>query len=253
MRSLLICDDFRVGDLAPFCQTNGWGIEIQSFHDPKYIIRTPDAIGSHRVAISKIGLRSLHGSFGDLCPGSFDSMVRDVARNRFEMGYEVALKLDVSHMVFHHGYVPGTSAPSGWLKRCTMFWNDFLESKPENISFHVENMVEHDPELISDVVASINRPNVDVCLDIGHAHSNSKTPVLKWIERFGKQIGYLHLHDNDGEKDEHLGLGEGSMPLKEICHALLERAPDALWAIEAEGPGIQKSIDWLKENGFLDS
>jgi len=179
-------------------------------------------------------------------------MVRDVARNRFEMAYDIALNLDISHIVLHHGYVPGTSLPAGWLTRCTDFWEDFLESKSEKMRFPIENMLESDPYLLSDVVTAIDRENVDVCLDIGHVHCQSKVSVLKWIEYLGDQIGYVHLHDNHGEKDEHLGLGEGDIPLVDVCNMLCEYAPGALWAIEAEDIGIQESVIWLKEHGFID-
>lgn len=252
MNSLIICDDCKVATVAPLCVANHWGIEIQSFYDPDFIRRTPDAIPIHRQAIEKIELRSLHGPFGDLCPGSFDSMVRDVARNRFEMAYDIAVQLDITNIVLHHGYVPGTSSPAGWLSRCTHFWKDFLDSKSAEMKFHVENMLESDPYLLSDVIESINKENVDVCLDIGHAHCHSKIPVVKWIEIFRTHIGYVHLLDNFGEKDEHLGLGEGNIPMVDVCNALCEYAPDAIWAIEAEGLGIQKSLVWLEENGFIE-
>jgi sugar phosphate isomerase/epimerase len=252
MNPLIICDDCNISTIAPFCVANQWGIEVQSFHDPDYINRTPDAITIHRKAIEKIKLRSLHGPFGDLCPGSFDSMVRDVARHRFEMGYDIAVQLDITHIVLHHGYIPGTSSPAGWLSRSTCFWNDFLDSKSVKMKFHIENMIESDPYLLLDVIKSINKKNVDVCLDIGHAHCFSKIPVVKWIKILGTHIGYVHMHDNHREKDEHLGLGEGSIPMVDVCQALCEYAPDALWAIEAEGVGIQKSLVWLEENGFIE-
>jgi sugar phosphate isomerase/epimerase len=97
------------------------------------------------------------------------------------------------------------------------FWHDFLSDKDPNIRIHLENMLELDPELISDVVRSIDRANLDINLDIGHAHCNSNTPVIKWIERLGSQIGYVHLHDNHGQSDEHLGLGPVRSPSKKFA------------------------------------
>ena len=67
----------------------------------------------------------------------------------------------------------------------------------------------------------------------------------------GKRIGYVHLHDNHGENDEHLGLGQGNIPMKEICHALEQYAPDAIWAIEAEGKDVLQFLEWLHEHGFI--
>jgi sugar phosphate isomerase/epimerase len=252
MKHLIICDECRVKEVAPLCKAIGAGIEVQVFHDPRVVENTPAAVEEHKEAIRGILPVSVHGCFGDLCPGSFDSLVRQVARLRIEQSYAVAVSLGATHLVLHHGYAPHTSPPAGWIKRSTEFWREFLAGKNAGIMVHLENMLELDPALISDVVHSIGRDNLDVNLDIGHAHCNSKTDVLKWIERLGTQIGYVHLHDNHGMNDEHLGLGQGTIPVKEVCLALNERASEAIWAVESEGNGMRQSLDWLKENGFLE-
>ena len=251
MKQLLICDECRVKEVTPFCRAVGAGIEVQAFYDPRVVENTPAAVEEHRQAIRGILPVSVHGCFGDLCPGSFDSLVRQVARQRIEQSYAVAVNLGASHLVLHHGYAPHTSPPAGWIKRSTEFWRNFLDGKSASIRVHLENMLELDPDLISDVVQSIGRDNLDVNLDIGHAHCNSKTNVVKWVERLGDQIGYVHLHDNHGTNDDHLGLGQGTIPIKEVCQALNEHAPEAIWAVESEGDGMRQSLDWLKENGFL--
>ncbi len=251
MKQMLICDDGKVNEVAPLCRALGLGIEVQAFFNPTVFEEDESSVARHRQAISGIALRSLHGCFWDLCPGSRDAIVREAARQRFEQSWLVATRLDVQHIVFHHGYVPHTSEPDGWLKRTTEFWLSFLEGKDQNISFHIENILDWEPQLLSDVVKSINHPNVDINLDIGHAHCESRTPVLKWIEQLGGQIGYVHMHDNHGQRDEHLGFGQGTLPLEEACIALNEYAPNAIWALEAEGAGIQQSIDWLREKGIV--
>jgi sugar phosphate isomerase/epimerase len=77
---------------------------------------------------------------------------------------------NVSHIILHHGYVPKTSKPESWLKRTTVFWQDYIVGKSDKVKFHIENMLELDPLLLSDVITEINSSNVDICLDIGHAH-----------------------------------------------------------------------------------
>ncbi len=251
MKALVICDDCNPAEATAICRESGYGIEVQSFYDPKYFEKNKDAIETHLRAIAGIDLRSLHGPFGDLNPGSFDAMIREVTRRRFESAVSVAGKLGISRIVLHNGYVPRTSRPSNWLKRCSAFWSDFLKGKPKSLRFHVENLLEWHPDLIAEVMATIDDPRVDVCLDIGHAHCNSKTDVTVWIERLAGRIGYVHLHDNHGDEDEHLGLGCGTIPMVDICHALLEYSPDAVWALEVDPARMHQSLDWLKSNGFL--
>ncbi len=251
MRQILICDNTMPQGILGLCQENGFGIELQSFYHPDALVNA-GLIEETAILTNGIAVKSIHGPFGDLCPGSFDSEVRAVARKRFEQALNVAKRLDATHIVFHHGYVPNTSYPSGWMKRWPEFWRDFLQDKDESIHIHIENHLDLEPGLISEAVALVGRKgSFDINLDIGHVHFVSDTPIVKWIEALKSQIGYVHLHDNNGEKDEHLGLGKGSIPVEEVCHALEEYAPNAIWGIEANGDGVMRSLDWLYGHGFL--
>ncbi len=250
MYKLLICDGREVAEVAPLCAANGFGIEVQSFYRPA-ALEDQALVNYHREQIAGIMPRAMHGPFGDLCPGSFDPMVREVARFRLEQAYALAGQLGIEHLIFHHGYVPHTSMRKGWIRRSAEFWKSFLAEKSPDMHFYLENLLDLEPSIIAEVMGEIGCANLSINLDIGHAHCNSHTPVLAWIEALGPRIGYTHLHDNHGEDDEHLGFGQGTIPLTEVCHALNEYAPDAIWAIEAEGEGIDISLRWLCDNGFL--
>lgn len=249
MKAIVICDEFRVHEAAALCEAHGFGIEMQAFHDP-VAMDDPALVEAHVARIAGIRLKSMHAPFADLCPGSSDPMVREVARHRLDQAYAIGLRLGVQHVVVHHGYVPHTSWRDGWLKRSQAFWKSFLEDKSANVCFHAENLLEWEPTLISDVVNSVGSARFDINLDVGHAHCNSRTPVLKWIETLGMQIGYVHLHDNHGTEDDHLGFGLGSIPMDEVCHALEQHAPGAIWAIETKSQWLAQSVAWLAEHGW---
>lgn len=251
MRSLILCDEGNVLEAARAC-AHGFGIEVQAFFDPCYIESAPDAVEIHQEAIKNIRPRAMHAPFWNLFPGSRDPMVREVARYRFETAYGIGSVLGVTHIILHHGFVPGTSAPAGWLTRSAEFWQEFVDSKSPNVRFHLENVFEPDPSLISDVVAAIDRPNVDICLDIGHTHCYSKTAALEWIQQLGEQIGYVHMHNNDGQHDLHQAIDDGIVPMLDVCHALNQYSPNATWAIEAAGERREQSLKWLRDNGFLE-
>jgi sugar phosphate isomerase/epimerase len=251
LQALYICDECHIADASALCRTDGYGLEVQSFYDPEYIVREANALELHREALKEIPERTLHGPFGDLCPGSFDPMVREVARTRMEQAVTIAGQLGISRFVFHHGYVPGTSFPDRWLVRATAYWQDLLKNKPESLRIHLENHLENDPGMLSDVVDSINDVRLNLCLDIGHVHCCARQSIVKWIERLTHRIGYVHMHDNHGQTDEHLGLGEGTIPMVDVCAALEEYAPDAIWAIESEFRKVPESLDWLTSHGFI--
>ena len=202
MKHFFICDDTNPKEVVELCRKSGFGIEIQGFYRPEALVDS-DLIEKTVELTNEISPKCLHGPFGDLCPGSWDNEVMDLARKRFEQAWSVAKRFDATHIVFHHGYVPNTSFPSGWLKRWPKFWKAFLQDKDSSIRIHIENHLDTEPNLISDAVALVENDILDINLDIGHVNFTSNLPIVEWIEKLGCQIGYAHLHDNHGEKDEH--------------------------------------------------
>lgn len=240
-RRIVIAGDGPI--MVNLCNQNGYGIEIQYFLDPQ-------KVQEHKQSLGDLSPRALHGPFGDLCAGSYDSKIREVTRDRFELACTFARALNSPDIILHHGYVPGTSPPKNWLRRCVEFWNDFLQDKEQFLKFHVENMLEWDAVLLSEVIDGIGDSRVDVCLDIGHSNCNSRETPIQWIERLGARIGWVHMHNNFGETDEHLALGTGTIPMEEVCQVLLEKAPAAVWSQEAQDEDIPASIEWLKLHGY---
>jgi sugar phosphate isomerase/epimerase len=248
VKAFLLCDSTNPQSVVPRCHAESFGIEIQAFYHPT-ALEDRDLIGATAAAIAGIAPLSVHGPFGDLCPGSFDPRVRDLARSRFEQARDIAVRLNAQHLVLHHCYVPHTTPPSGWLPRSTEFWCAFLDGVPPGISVHLENLLELDTELIAAVIDAIDRPNLDIALDIGHSHCRSHLSVVEWIEALGDRIGYVHLHDNCGQEDEHLALGEGTIPVCDVISSLEGNTPGAVWALEVASDGVDPSLRVLRDCG----
>ena len=47
----------------------------------------------------------------------------------------------------------------------------------------------------------------------------------KWVDSLGDHLGEIHLHDNHGTADEHLPVGEGTFPFKELMRLLSIESP----------------------------
>ncbi len=249
MKHLLLCDN---GDLnaALIAKAYNVGVEFGSFYEPEPLENPEPVIRDHE-AYRDLIYRALHGAFGDLCPGSFDPLVREVARKRVLQSLEVAERLDVHDVIFHHGYVPRTSSPEGWIRRAGAFWKDILAQTQKRTRIHLENMLEDTPEVIKGLVDAVNSPRLGICYDIGHAFANSKTSVLEWVEALGARISYVHIHDNDGTKDQHLAIGDGCIPIKSVLDAIEIRSKRALWALEisrarTRRQGLIRSLEWMK-------
>ena len=60
-----------------------------------------------------------------------------------------------------------------------------------------------------------------VCLDSGHAHI-TKEDLRQMVLALGNRLVALHLHDNTGDRDDHLPPYFGTMPMEVLLSALKE-------------------------------
>lgn len=249
MKELVLCDDGFPEKVLPLCKKYGLGIEIQGFHDPKQVNIKDKILEEYSNILPENISKYMHAPFADLCLGSVSDKIVEATKYYFAYAYEMAKKLNVKRITVHHGYVPKTSYIPGWINRAVAFWNEFLKDK--EIPFDMENMLELDPQIAKEIIDDANNDKLGINLDIGHAHCNSNTDVVDWIKNLGKRITYVHLHDNHGETDEHLGLGKGNINLIKVLTALNEYSPNAVWALECNLEDMEKSIIFLRENKFI--
>jgi sugar phosphate isomerase/epimerase len=252
MKYILLCDWDNYKYVASIARRNNVGIEFQSFCEPEILDNPKQTILEHQ-AYKDVVYKTMHGAFYDLRPGSYDPLVREVARKRILQSLEVARELNICDVVFHHGYVPNTSNPEEWTRRSVEFWKGILEQTPERIRLHLENVFEDTPEVIKRLVDRIKSPRLGICLDIGHAYAFSETSVSEWVETLGLRISYVHIHDNNGKKDEHLAIGDGSIPIKRVLDALETHSKEALWALEQALEDdacmhLIRSFEWIRKN-----
>ena len=59
-----------------------------------------------------------------------------------------------------------------------------------------------------DFLKEIGHSNLYLLFDIGHAQISGEDPAAL-VENAGERLGYVHLDDNDGHNDQHLGLLDG--------------------------------------------
>jgi hypothetical protein len=99
MKKIVVCDNDEFDTVLPFCLSAGIGIELQSFWNPTSTEGIPTKIEYQRKKMTGIGFRALHGPFGDLNCGSYDSMIRELSRKRMSWGYQIAKKLGATHII----------------------------------------------------------------------------------------------------------------------------------------------------------
>ena len=89
-----------------------------------------------------------------------------------------------------------------------------------------------------------------VHLDIPHAFtSGGMASVIDYINTFGDKIIHIHWHDNHGQKDEHLSIGEGFIDHKMAIKTLKDIGYDKTITLEVftNSNDAKPSADKLKD------
>ena len=102
-----------------------------------------------------------------------------------------------------------------------------------------------DVKLLNDTLVELELP---MTLDIGHAHTAGFTPD----EIYFDSIKHIHVHDNPGDDDTHLTLGEGSFAVNEFFDIFIQNNYDGSYMLELYSiDSIEKSIEYMKSLGLL--
>jgi len=178
---------------------------------------------------------TLHGPFWDLCPGSSDSLIRQISQFRFHQLFDLVEIFHPAQVVCHTGFDPrhhGSDCTS-YLERSLAVWEPMVgRAEASRVPLLLENVWEYGPELHCKLFAALRSPYFRFCLDVGHQHSFSKTPLLKWVEALGDLLAEIHVHDNCGSHDDHLPVGQGTIDFKSLFMLLRAKAINPLITLE---------------------
>jgi len=131
---------------------------------------------------------------------------------------------------------------------------NYVKSMKELVSYarkhDVRLMLENCPKgkeisEVADIKYILDRvPGLKFHLDIGHANTVGGTPVIvKFINTFKDKLIHIHIHDNNGKKDEHLPIGEGNIDFRKVVYALKKAGFDRTISFEVFFGGEKKFRD----------
>jgi sugar phosphate isomerase/epimerase len=194
---------------------------------------------------------TLHGPFMDLSPGGADRKIKEVTLDRFLKTIELARFFKPKTIVFHPGYERWKFDDNVdlWLKSSLMTWRPLVNEAAEmGLAFAIENVFEETPAPLAMLLKEIDSPHFGFCFDTGHHRVFSKVPFPVWIETLGKYLKEVHLHDNHGERDEHLPVGEGDFDFDGFFHLLRQSGLDPLLTIEPhEEEHLRRSLKAMEK------
>ncbi|NPA95559.1 MAG: sugar phosphate isomerase/epimerase [Thermodesulfobacteria bacterium] len=189
--------------INPEIGLNGTILDTYIFHDFLEVARK----------LHSEGLKcTVHAPFTDIACGAVDSRVRSVALDRLKEAVDLAALFQARDMVFHTGWERKIYADSRelWLGFATETITALCEhAKASGVKISLENTFELDTYLHERIFEAVPKELLGFCLDAGHVYAFSKTELNQWVGALGQRITHLHLHDNNGEEDEHLVPGAG--------------------------------------------
>lgn len=93
----------------------------------------------------------------------------------------------------------------------------------------------------------LNR-DLGLCWDVGHTAilpREKRDAELAFFERHRRRIYHAHLHDNCGERDEHLAVGRGTIDFVPACRILAEVGADMVFEVRPREAALQ-SLEYFR-------
>lgn len=180
-----------------------------------------------------LALNSVHAHFERRCPGSNLAAPDRAARREsvaiYRGGLEALARLGGDILVTHHIAVP---APDRYPEEHAQRRRAFVDSLRElvavasdlGVRLAIENAAAGWHADVRPLVGLIDDAEahriVGICLDTGHRHLHGD--VASAIRDASSALITLHLHDNHGERDEHLLPLQGTIDWSSVLRALRE-------------------------------
>lgn len=241
-----------VRELVPKIVSLGSGVEIYIDNNTIEEVTKEDARELGRLLHDQDIPASIHAPFMDLSPGAFDRRVRELTEEILKTTVEIALSLRAVTVVCHPGYDRWRFGGNSqlWFDRSIQTWKEVLRVAGKDIPVLLENIFEEEPSTLYALFDYFKEENLWFCFDSGHFNLFSKVPLEDWIIPLSKRVREMHLHDNHATADEHLPIGLGTFPFRELKTLLKVISHEIVPVAETHGQdrwmeGIKKLKEFL--------
>ena len=226
------------------------GVEVYFHNNVIDEVSEQDVTETARVLHGEGIVCSVHAPFMDLSPGAIDKDVRDITREKLKKAAGFANVLGALGVNCHPGYDKWRfgSEVGLWLEGSIETWNEVLAVAGERLPIMVENIFEDEPDSLYELLRHFDGKNLYYCYDSEHLNKFSNVPLDKWMSMRGNKIREMHLHDNYGKRDDHLPIGQGTFPFRELKSFLKAHRESLLLTAEVHSePDAVQGVKNLKE------
>ena len=188
--------------------------------------------------------RTLHAPFLDLAPGATDIRIREVTRDKLRRAFALLEVFKPKSMVCHLDYEDNKHSykMDEWLNISLETWSELLEiAARTNTPVMFENTYEHLPDVHLRLFEQLPGSNFGFCMDVGHLMAYAGSTWQVWLDKLQPWLGQMHLHDNDGNRDDHIAIGQGRFDFGELFDHLHKNNLSPLITLE---PHSEKDL-WI--------
>jgi sugar phosphate isomerase/epimerase len=182
---------------------------------------------------------SVHAPFADVNIASPSKTILKAMLKRLEISIVQASALNAYVWVFHPGTKTGISMfypGSDWLQNLKTAKLLYRIAEEHGVKIALENVPEPFPFVMKSVeqftrfYEEVNE-DIGMVLDVGHANLNGQTE--SFIETLEDRIVHVHVSDNEGESDQHLGIGYGKIDWQNVANMLRRISYDGVVVVES--------------------
>jgi sugar phosphate isomerase/epimerase len=160
---------------------------------------------------------TIHAPFMDLSPGGVDREVRSITLEKLKKAVEIGHYLGAKGVVCHGGYDKWRFGGNEqlWLDGSIHTWTEVLKESGD-LPVLVENIFEENPSTLIALFGRFKEKNLWFCFDTGHFNLFTTLPLEEWLMPLKDKLREFHIHDNHGRSDEHLPVGRGTFPFRDL-------------------------------------
>jgi sugar phosphate isomerase/epimerase len=235
------------------------------YHDRNHIRDVAQWFSDHAVELHSVhaphysSAAAGHDRDFPISPAYVEKRRRIDSMDEVKRALEIAEVLPFKFLVLHLGLEGEEFDLRKFDAAFTSFEHLKLFAKERNVKILLENNIGPlgNPGRIHEFIR-YTRLDLKVCIDVGHAFLTGE--LCPAIQKLASMAGSVHLHDNQGERDDHLMPFDGKIAWQEAMRSLRDVEADAPLFLELRHPArgafrlesARPVIEKLHELGAVD-
>ncbi len=201
-----------------------FGIRFNSLHLPIYFNRVSEVRDRKQINICSLNNNIRNNS------------LREVIRH-----IEVASEFSIPIVVLHTGIDKNDEQEINYLIESLYLLNEIATKYGVLLSLENHTTRAVTVSILISLIQKIDSNNIGICLDVGH--SNIFSNYISDLNESRRYLFSLHLHDNNGDADEHLFPYEGNIDFDYIIGFLRKSKFQGVITLELSGAEILSDED----------